>query len=141
VIPPFARKDRPAPHDIHRWSIIFDVEDPVPWPFKPRRRLLDHPDVLAAVREHAADLRGQGEFQQACELDRDILDRRRRTLGEDHPDTLDSANDLAVDLSELGELEQACELDRDTLDRRRRTLGHDHPHTLKPPATWPPEPP
>ena len=42
-------------------------------------------------------------MQSARDLDRDILARRRRVLGEDHPDTLNSASDLAADLRALGE--------------------------------------
>jgi hypothetical protein len=40
--------------------------------------------------------------QAARDLDHDVLDRRRRILGEDHPDTLTSAANLAADLRALG---------------------------------------
>jgi hypothetical protein len=55
----------------------------------------------------AIDLRELGELQAARDLDRDTLDRRRRTLGHDHPDTLASAASLATDLRELSEADDA----------------------------------
>ena len=44
-----------------------------------------------------------GRDAEARDLDQDILDRRRRVLGDDHPRTLTSANNLAADLRALGE--------------------------------------
>jgi hypothetical protein len=74
-------------------------------------------------------LRQLGQVQDACDLDRDVL-RRRRVLGADHPDTLASASSLAADLRELGDVQAARILDQRTLERRRRVLIADHPDTL-----------
>ena len=63
----------------------------------------NHPSTLTSASGFAADLRALGEYQVACELEEDILARRRRVLGENHPDTLTSANNLAADLRALGE--------------------------------------
>jgi Tetratricopeptide repeat/NB-ARC domain len=90
----------------------------------------DHQDVWAIAYHLAWALRLMGRYAEACDLDQDTLNRRRRALGEDHPDTLDSANTLAVDLRFLGEARAARDLDQDTLNRRRRVLGEDHPATL-----------
>jgi hypothetical protein len=49
----------------------------------------------------AANLRELGEYQQACELDEDVLMRRRRILGDEHPDTVSSSNNLEFDLRML----------------------------------------
>ena len=69
-------------------------------------------------------------MQAARDLHQDVLDRRRRVLGEDHPATLTSADNLAADLRALGQVRAARDLHQDTLDRRRRVLGEDHPATL-----------
>jgi hypothetical protein len=50
----------------------------------------------------AGALRDMGRYAEALDLDQDILDRRRRVLGEDHSETLHSARNLA-DLRALGE--------------------------------------
>ena len=59
--------------------------------------------TLGTASHLATDLRELGEEQAARDLDRDILARRRRVLGEDHPDTLSSASNLAAELRALGE--------------------------------------
>jgi Tetratricopeptide repeat len=50
-----------------------------------------HPDTLTSAFHLAADLAELGEYQAAKELNEDILDRRRRVLGDRHPDTMGSA--------------------------------------------------
>jgi len=72
----------------------------------------------------------EADFGRARGLFRDMLERRRRTLGEDHPDTIAAASSLADLLSTLGDHEGARDLLRDVLERERRTLGEDHLHTL-----------
>ncbi|GAA0933641.1 FxSxx-COOH system tetratricopeptide repeat protein [Virgisporangium aurantiacum] len=90
----------------------------------------DDDDVLWIANNLASAYRLLGDDQRACELNEDILARRRRILGDDHRDTLASANNLAGNLRGLGDHEQARQLDEDTLARRRRILGDDHPDTL-----------
>ncbi|WP_159038893.1 MULTISPECIES: tetratricopeptide repeat protein, partial [unclassified Streptomyces] len=63
-------------------------------------------------------------------MSEDVLERRRRVLGEDHPDTLHSAQNLANIVSKLGEHIEARRMSEDVLERRRRVLGEDHPDTL-----------
>ena len=70
-------------------------------------------------------------MQAAHDLHKEILERRRRILGEDHPDTLRSADNLATDLRMLGEVQAAHDLHKEILERRRRILGEDHPDTLR----------
>ncbi|WP_329497273.1 FxSxx-COOH system tetratricopeptide repeat protein [Kitasatospora herbaricolor] len=74
--------------------------------------------------------RSQGALQQAYEMDKDILERFRATLGPEHSHTLAVANSLGADLRFLGRYEEARAMDRQTLDAARRTLGPDHPRTL-----------
>ena len=75
-----------------------------------RRRILgeDHPDSLFSANNLAIDLRLAGDYEQAREIDQEVLSRRRRILGPDHPDTLFSASNLAHDLRELGRYTEAA---------------------------------
>ncbi len=88
------------------------------------------PHTLTAGTYFARALRDQGRYQQACQLDQDILAIRRDLLGSDHPDTLTSMHRYAADLWDLGKYQAARELDEDTLARRRVVLGPEHPDTL-----------
>jgi hypothetical protein len=90
----------------------------------------DHEDTWAAARSLAWAFVAMGRYAEACGLDQDTLDRRRRILGQDHPDTLYSAASLAADLGHLGRRAEARSLAQDTLDRSRRVLGENHLGTL-----------
>ena len=70
-----------------------------------------HPSTLASAHHLARDLSTLGEYQEACDLNRDTLTRRRRVLGDDHPHTLATATNLAADLCALGKHEQAGQLE------------------------------
>jgi tetratricopeptide (TPR) repeat protein len=87
-------------------------------------QMLDIANVLGSA--HSA----LGHYAQACQLEEDILARRRRLHGDDHPLTLGAANNLAYDLREAGRYREARELNENTLKLLRQTLGDDHPDTL-----------
>ena len=65
-----------------------------------------------------------------ADASRDLLAKRRVTLGNAHPDTLASMNNLAILLKAQGKLSKAEPLYRDALRCRRETLGDTHPDTL-----------
>jgi hypothetical protein len=88
----------------------------------------DHTLWMAGLLASAA--REMNLYDEARDLDQDILAQRRSMLGEDHPSTLNSATNLASDLSGLGDTQAARELHEDTLARKRRVLGEDDPSTL-----------
>jgi hypothetical protein len=71
-----------------------------------------------------------GRYEEARDLDQDVLDRRRRLLGDDSPSTLNSATNLAIDFEALGRTQDAQRLHEETLDHKRRVLGENHPSTL-----------
>src|SRR4051794_30893787 len=56
-----------------------------------------------------------GDLSQARELGDQVLNRRRRLLGDDHPDTLTAASQLGTAMLQLGEYRQARQLMNDTL--------------------------
>jgi Effector-associated domain 2 len=68
-------------------------------------RSADHPHTRAVVNSVGADVRWQGRWRPALELDKDDLRRYLRVLGADNIWTLNS-NNLAVDLRLL------CDVDR-----------------------------
>jgi hypothetical protein len=61
---------------------------------------------------------------------REVLEVRRRVLGEEHPDTLTSSNNLGTSLSDQGMYADAERIHRQVLGVNRRVLGDEHPGTL-----------
>src|SRR3954451_23438227 len=71
-----------------------------------------------------------GRRPEALRLTEQVVEARRRTLGEEHPDTLNSMHNLAVYFSEAGRRPEALRLTEQVVEPRRRTLGEEHPDTL-----------
>ena len=69
-------------------------------------------------------------FAAAEPLLRELLQSRRKTLGDRHPDTLSSINDLGQLLLDEGDLAAAEPLFREAMKTWRETLGSRHPSTL-----------
>jgi hypothetical protein len=86
--------------------------------------------VLWAAHHQGIALRLAGKAQEAYDLDRETLERRRQAFGEDDPDTLRSVNAVALNHSMLGRHQDAYDLHRDLLERRQRILGRDHRDSL-----------
>lgn len=91
----------------------------------------DDGHTLRATSTLARSWLDLGRPEVAAGLDRDVLNRRRRVLGECNPETLRSASNLALALRMMGEANAALRLDEDTLLKRLRVLGSDHPDTLR----------
>ncbi|MGH3692625.1 MAG: tetratricopeptide repeat protein [Pseudonocardiaceae bacterium] len=81
--------------------------------------------TLRMANNLAEAWRGFARYQQARELDEDLLGRCRRVLGSDHPDTLGSASNLARDLRALGQDEAARQREADTA-RQPSATGADN---------------
>ncbi|KAJ7260180.1 hypothetical protein C8J57DRAFT_1072445 [Mycena rebaudengoi] len=71
-----------------------------------------------------------GNFQQAQELCKDLLEQVKSTLGMEHPKTLDAMAGLADTYASLGKLADAEELQVVILEKRKKVLGAEHPDTL-----------
>jgi tetratricopeptide (TPR) repeat protein len=70
-------------------------------------------------------------LKDAQEIQENVLEVRRRTLGEGHPDTLWSMDNLASTYQKQGgRLKEVKELREKVLEVTRRTLGEEHPDTL-----------
>ncbi|KAJ5140331.1 hypothetical protein N7448_003739 [Penicillium atrosanguineum] len=59
-----------------------------------------------------------------------VMETRKRKLGEDHPDTLSSMANLAFTWKSSGNDAEAVKLLRDCLVKQQQTLGQNHPDTL-----------
>lgn len=90
----------------------------------------DHKDILS-VRDAAAGAhRFRGEYAEADEQYRSILEDELRMYGPDHPYTLDTRFELGRVLAVRGRLDEAAREYSDVLDARQRDLGRDHSSTL-----------
>jgi Flp pilus assembly protein TadD len=78
----------------------------------------------------ALTLKAQGDMAAARKLEEQVLEARRRVLGEQHPDTLTAMNNLAILLFETGDREGALQLLRQSLLSHRKVLGENHPNTV-----------
>jgi len=57
----------------------------------------------------ASTYRHQGRWKEAEELDVQVVEKRKRVLGQEHPDTLTSMNNLAWTLKSQGRDDEALE--------------------------------
>ena len=87
-------------------------------------RMLDIASKFALVYHET------GRWQEAVELEEQMLQMRKRILNEKHPDTLMSMNNLARSYSDLGRSQEALELFEHALQMRKRILGEEHFDTL-----------
>jgi tetratricopeptide (TPR) repeat protein len=72
----------------------------------------------------------QGRYPEAEKIYREVLEARRRVLGEDHPDTIWSMHNVGAILMIEGRYVEAEMPIREAIERARRTLGEDHIGTL-----------
>jgi tetratricopeptide (TPR) repeat protein len=86
--------------------------------------------MLTSMGNLALVYRDQGKHAQAEELFNQVLESRRRTLGEEHPDTLGSRYQVAELYFMQGKYTQAEELCKKTLGTMRRVLGDGNRNTL-----------
>ena len=71
-----------------------------------------------------------GRLTEAEELEVQVLESRRRALGEEHPDTLSSMSNLASIYRDQGRWTEAEALEVQALTAGMRLLGKEHPATL-----------
>jgi tetratricopeptide (TPR) repeat protein len=71
-----------------------------------------------------------GQFEQALVLTQQVLDAKRRVLGEDNPSTLATTINLALLHTRTGDFQACAELCGPLIQRARRVYGESHTHTL-----------
>jgi hypothetical protein len=92
-------------------------------------RLDDEDDtrLAALVARHDYE---RGEFRAAGILDEQVVEARRRILGDEHPGTLTAKHNLAGTLRAQGDLAGARKLHEEVLEARQRILGDEHADTI-----------
>ena len=105
-----------------------------------RERLANTPDAAMqkALRTQLLQLRftlgnilrSQSRYQEARELDEDVLREQAELLGNDHPHSLMTAGSLAADLRALGLYREALNRDRETHPAWIALYGEGHSRTL-----------
>ena len=73
----------------------------------------------------------EGRWKLAEKLHVEVLDARRRVLGEEHPDTIGAIASLAATYQNQGHLKEAEELEIKVLEARQRVLGEEHSDTIR----------
>jgi Flp pilus assembly protein TadD len=73
----------------------------------------------------AGMLWAQGDHAAARKLQEQVLEARRRVLGQEHPNTLTAMNNLAGMLWAQGDHAAARKLQEQVLEARRRVLGQE----------------
>jgi tetratricopeptide (TPR) repeat protein len=109
-----------------------------------RRRLLPHARYilsnspaereegyrLTLVDRYAMTLYSDGRYSEAEELQVQVIEIRKRVLGEEHPATLTSMHNLALTYGDQGRWKEAEELQVQVIEIKKRVLGEEHPDTL-----------
>ena len=84
----------------------------------------DDRERLAAATNLASSLSGQGKYDEAENMQREVLAVKQRVLGAEHPDTLAAAGNLAVSLEGQEKYDEAEKMQREVLE--------SHPISLSP---------
>ncbi|KAL8744495.1 MAG: hypothetical protein Q9190_003274 [Brigantiaea leucoxantha] len=82
------------------------------------------------IAEFALAFSEAGRWKEAEELDVQVMETRKRVLGEEHPHTLTNIANLASTYWNQGRWKEAEELDVQVMETRKRVLGEEHPYTL-----------
>ena len=80
----------------------------------------EHPDTLTSMANLAVTYRNQGRWNEAEQLDIQVMDMRKKVLGAEHPDTLTSMANLAVTYRDQGRRNEAEQLDIQVMDKRKK---------------------
>lgn len=90
-----------------------------------------HPTTLNIENTLGLLLLRQGKFEEAEPIVREVLRKRRETLGVEHRDTLTSQNNLAGTLMKQKKYEESKTLFANTLETAKRILGEENAFTLR----------
>jgi tetratricopeptide (TPR) repeat protein len=93
--------------------------------------LVDHDDKsrLQLAGKCAMALYSDGRYNEAEELFVQVMETRKRVLGDEHPDTLTSMHNLAHTLQSQARYDKALVLIERCFQLRRQLLGEQHPDT------------
>jgi tetratricopeptide (TPR) repeat protein len=89
-----------------------------------------HEPELTSMAKLASTYWDQGRWEEAEELEVQIMETSKAKLGADHPDTLASMANLASTYRDHGRWEKAKKLEVQVMETSKAKLGADHPSTL-----------
>ena len=75
-------------------------------------------------------LRENGDWNNAEQLEIQVIDKRKKFLGAEHPDTLKNMGNLASIYQDQGRWDEAEKLFVQVIDMKQKLLGAEHPDTL-----------
>jgi tetratricopeptide (TPR) repeat protein len=126
------RLEEVFPDDNHKNRIVWRI-------YLPHARFILKFDLVDKDRGNRIDLMWRcgnclyrdGRWDEAEELFIQVMETRKRVLGQEHPDTLTSMANLASTYRKQGRWKEAEELQMQELYICLRVLGQEHPDTLK----------
>ena len=71
-----------------------------------------------------------GDWKNAESLEIEVMDMRKKLLGEEHPDTLTAMENLANTYFNQGRWNEAEQLEVQVMNMTKKLLGEEHPDTL-----------
>ncbi|KAJ5726312.1 uncharacterized protein N7483_007669 [Penicillium malachiteum] len=90
----------------------------------------EHPDTLKNMANPASTYRSQQRWEEAEDLQVQVMETRKEVLGPEHLSTLISMGNLASIYWNQGRLKEAEELEVQVMETRKEILGPEHPDTL-----------
>jgi tetratricopeptide (TPR) repeat protein len=90
----------------------------------------DDKESLDLALRCATALDRDGRYEEAEELGEQVMQMRKRLLGDEHPDTLTSMANLASTFRNRGRWKEAEELEVEVMQAMKRVLGNEHRDTL-----------
>jgi tetratricopeptide (TPR) repeat protein len=115
------------------------------WDYKLRRFIFPHIKAnksyerqIGLIKQYYDDewekfalvLGENGDSNNAEQLEIQVMDMRKKTLGAEHPDTIRSMGNLACTYSDQGRWDEAEQLRIQVMDMRKKLLGAEHPDTI-----------
>ena len=85
---------------------------------------------LSLLDNYGRCLLSDGRYIEAEQPFVQVMETRKRVLGQEHPDTLASIDNLALTFWNQGRWKEAEELEVQVVETRKRVLGQEHPDTL-----------
>ncbi|RYN19951.1 hypothetical protein AA0112_g10877 [Alternaria arborescens] len=90
----------------------------------------DDEDRLELASKCAIALYSDGRYEEAEELQVQVMETSKRVLSDEHPDTLTSMANLALTYWNQGQWKEAEELQMQVMETSKRVLSDEHPDTL-----------
>jgi lipopolysaccharide biosynthesis regulator YciM len=82
----------------------------------------DHVETLEAISSLASTYRSRGKYDQAEELELEVVEGRKRVFGNDHPETLEAISSLASTYRSRGKYGLAEELFLEVVEEQKQVI-------------------